>query len=80
MFDVPEWFVAEPAGPWPRLGAKQPTTRPRLAAGAKVNSQFRMMDVFYKIRVTKSTKIRTPRLVPRRSSTEAQSETAVRVV
>jgi hypothetical protein len=59
---------------------KQPTTRPRLAAGAKVNSEFRIMDVFYKIRVTKSTKIRTPRLVRRRSSTEAQSETAVRVV
>jgi hypothetical protein len=42
---------------------KQPTDRPRLAAGAQVNLQFGMMDAFYKIRVTKSTKIRTPRLI-----------------
>jgi hypothetical protein len=59
---------------------KQPTARPRLAAGAKVNSEFGMMDAFYKIRVTKSTKIRTPRLVPRRGSKDALSKTAVRVV
>jgi hypothetical protein len=57
---------------------KQPTTRPRLAAGAKVNSEFRIMDVFLQDSCNKVNK--NPHAAAGAALNRSPLETAVRVV